>query len=131
MWMDGWVMCKCTQDSQNVCTNLLLYLTMPILVLPFQCTLKHSSPLRQTLHTQIANHHINELENLFSAFFFNVGGFFKVPPSHMKVLPDHYEGHADHIKDTLPKLIPVATMGKCQANEFQSCHYGHHTLIIH
>ena len=35
--------------------------------------------------------------------------------------------------DTPPLLIPVAAMGKCkQANEFQSCHYGHPTsLIIH
>ena len=23
IWMDGWVMSKCTQDSQNVCTKLL------------------------------------------------------------------------------------------------------------
>ena len=23
MWMDGWVMSNCSQDSQNVCTKLL------------------------------------------------------------------------------------------------------------
>ena len=59
--------------------------------------------------------------------------FFKVLPSHMKVVPDHYKGPLATSKGHAPLLIPVAAMGKCkQANEFQLCHYGHLTsLIIH
>ena len=42
--------------------------------LPFQYTHKHSSPLRQALHTQIANHHIQRARNSFYLFY-KVGGF--------------------------------------------------------
>ena len=57
--------------------------------------------------------------------------FFKVPPSHIKVPPDQYKGLQATSKGHASLVILVATMGKCkQANEFQSCHYGHLTLLI-
>ena len=43
--------------------------------LPFQHTHKHSSPLRQALHTQIANHLIQQARNLLLVIFLSVGGF--------------------------------------------------------
>ena len=58
--------------------------------LPFQYTHKHSSPLRQALHTQIANHHIQRATKSFYCFVLE--DFSKVPPSHTKVLPDKYKG---------------------------------------
>ena len=49
----------------------------------------------------------------------SVGGFFKVPPSHMKVPPDHYKRPHAISKEHTPLLIPVAAMGKYkQANEY-------------
>ena len=44
--------------------------------LPFQQTLKHSSPLQQALQMQIANHTFNKLESL-SGFLLFVRGFFQ------------------------------------------------------
>ena len=37
--------------------------------------------------------------------------FFKVPPSHMKVTPDHYKGPQAASKEHTPLLTPVAAMG--------------------
>ena len=52
---------------------------------------------------------------VFFFFFLEVlEGFFKVPPSHMKVLPDHYKGLQATSKGHTPLLILVATMGKCK-----------------
>ena len=66
---------------------------------------------------------------LIFLFFYTVG--VQVPPSHMKVLPDHYKGLQATSKGHTPLLIPIAAMGKCkQANKYQSRHYGH-SLIIH
>ena len=46
--------------------------------------------------------------------------FFKVLPSHMKVLPGHYKGQHATSKGRTPLLTPVAPMGQYkQANEFQ------------
>ena len=63
---------------------------------------------------------------LFTIFFFlstwvlSVGEFIEVPPSHMKILLDHYKGPTPHQEDMPPLLIPVATMEKFkQANDFQ------------
>ena len=47
--------------------------------LPFQQTHKHSSPVRQVLHTQTANNHIQRARKSFNVFL-----SFKVPPSYMK-----------------------------------------------
>ena len=53
---------------------------------PFQHSHKHSGPLRQALHTQIANHHIQQARKSLS-----VEGKF-CPAMHMKVPPAHYKG---------------------------------------
>ena len=64
--------------------------------LPFQYTHKHSSPLRQALHTQIAN----QLEKFFSLF----GG--SLPSSaqpHVCKLCQTLQSAAGHIKGTRPR----------------------------
>ena len=50
--------------------------------LPFQYTHKHSSPLRQALHTQIASHRSHSMSY---KIFVVLEDFFEVPPSHMNV----------------------------------------------
>ena len=66
----------------------------------------------ETLHTQIANHHIQWAKKSFHCFFFfffflSVGRFFRVPPSHLKVQPDHYKGPQAISKGHAPLLLPL------------------------
>ena len=101
--------------------------------LPFQYTHKHSSSLRQALHTQKPTITFNELENLFSVFlkkiFLSVGGFLQSSAQPHESAASPLQRAAGHIKGIRPPLlILVAAMGKCkQANEFQLHHYGHPT----
>ena len=121
MWTDGWVMSKCTQDSHKWCVMTLVFQDGS---LPFHHNC--SSPLSQVLHTQIANHHIQQA--IFIVFFFLL--FFKswrisskFHPATWKCCQTTTKGCRPHQRDMPPLLIPVAAVEKCkQANEFN---YGH------
>ena len=58
--------------ARQLCDDTIL----PGWLSAFQYSHKHSSPLRQALHTQIANHHI---QNVCFCFFKCCTIFFKVP----------------------------------------------------
>ena len=89
--------------------------------LPFHHTHKHSSPLRQALHTQIANHHIQRARK--SSYFFIIkcwGGFLQssVQPHESAARP--LQRATGHIKGTRPPcwshenfvlLKPILTKG--------------------
>ena len=83
--------------------------------LPFHHTHKYSSPFRQALHTQIANHHIQQARKSFYCVFwgfFFLEDFFKVPPSQMKVPPDHYKGPQATSKGHAPLVDSSCRHGK-------------------
>ena len=74
--------------------------------LPFQYTHKHSSPLRQALHTQIANHHIQRARKsfycVFFFFFLSVGGFLQSSAQPHESAARPLQRAAGHIKGTCP-----------------------------
>ena len=74
--------------------------------LPFQYTHKHSSPLRQALHTQIANRHIQRARKSFYCVFFyfllSVGGFFQSSAQPHESAARPPQRAAGHIKGTRP-----------------------------
>ena len=82
--------------------------------LPFQYTHKHSSPLRQALHTQIANHHIQWARKSF--YFFKVGGFLQSSAQPHESGPIPLQWAAGHIKGTHPPcwfwLLPWESVNK-------------------
>ena len=81
----------------------------------------HSSPLRQALHTQIANPHIQRARK--SSFFLSV--VLEAAQLHESAARPVQRG-TGHIKGTHPLVVPVAAMGKCKrANKFQLRHYSH------
>ena len=79
--------------------------------LPFHHTHKHSSPLRQALHTQIANHHIQQArKSFYCVFFFSF--FFKCwrisskfHPATWKCRQTTTKGRRPHQRDMPPLLI--------------------------
>ena len=76
--------------------------------LPFHHTHKHSSPLRQALHTQIANHHIQRARKSFYCVFFfvfvflSVGGFLQSSGQPHESAARPLQRAAGHIKGTRP-----------------------------
>ena len=76
--------------------------------LPFHHTHKHSSPLRQALHTQIANHHIQATKSFYCVFFccccfFKCWRIFsKFRPATWKCRQTTTKGHRPHQRDTPP-----------------------------
>ena len=76
------------------------------LSLPFHHTHKHSSPLRQALHAQIANHHIQRARKsfycVFFFFFLSVGGFLQSSAQPHESAARPLQRAAGHIKGTRP-----------------------------
>ena len=76
--------------------------------LPFHHTHKHSSPLRQALHTQIASHHIQRARKSFYCVFFiylfilSVGLFFQSSAQPHESAARLLQRTAGHIKGTRP-----------------------------
>ena len=81
--------------------------------LPFQYTHKHSSPLRQALHAQIANHHIQRATNSFFSFcFLSVGGFLQSSAQPHESAARPLQRAAGHIKGTHPLVDSSCRHGK-------------------
>ena len=97
----------------------------------------HSQTFKPTQTSSAhTNSTFNELENLFSVFFFlSVGGFLQSSAQPHESAARPLQRAVGHIKGIHPLVDSGCrrAMGKCkQANEFQLHHYGHPTsLIIH